>query len=101
MRIKFSNKTKAYWLNYFGYWLIFSLFSAIISTTSANEGESIKFGFKYGFMVASIVSSFVLAHMIAKKYSKNEEIEELRVKEGLNHKDFNSKYGSLFKIYDK
>jgi hypothetical protein len=100
MRIKLSNKNKAYWLNYLGYWLVFILCSLVLSSIDHYDGEPLVFNFKLGFIITSIISSFILAHFIAKKYRRNEEIDELRVKEGLDYKEFNSKYGHLLKIID-
>ncbi len=48
-----------------------------------------------------MIASFILAHKIAKKYSRNEELDELRAKEGLDYKSFNSKYAKIFEIFDK
>lgn len=72
MKIKLSDKSKTYWINYFGYWLIFVLFWLIISGAGNYESEPIHFDFKFGFIFTSIITSFILAHFVAKKYSGNE-----------------------------
>lgn len=101
MKIKISSKSKTYWFNYLSFWLIFILACVVLGNINTMDGEPKNLDLKLGFMITSIFSSFVLAHLIAKKYSKNEEVDELRVKEGLDYKEFNSKYGSLLKIMDK
>ena len=102
MKIKLSNKNKTYWLNYLGYWLIF-IFSCLVfgNIEYYDGGSPVGFDFKFGFMATSIISAFVLAHLIAKKYSKYEQLDEFRIKEGLDYKEFNSKYGRLLEIMDK
>ena len=92
---------KVYLKNYFGFWLIFVFICLIASYVSNYDGEPRNFDFKSGFIFTSIIASFILANLIAKKYSKNEEIDELRKKEGLDYKEFNLKYGKVFEIYDK
>jgi uncharacterized membrane-anchored protein len=99
MKIKLSNKNRAYWINYAGYWLIFILISLALG--SANYDDLGSFNFKLGFIGTSIIASFVLANNVAKKYRRYEEMDELRIKEGLEQREFNQKYGKLFDIIDK
>ena len=102
MKTKISSKKKAYWKNYFGFWLVFIVACLIMGNIDSYDGgPSGSFSFRTGFIIVSIVSTFILAHLVAKKYSKNEEVDELRVKEGLTYQEFNSKYGKLFEILDK
>jgi len=99
MKFKFQFKNKNYWKNYLGYWAIFALAVLITGHGSVENGEPDDY--KHGFLFVSIITSFILANLIAKKYSISDEIDELRIKEGLEHKEFNSKYGKIFEIYDK
>lgn len=102
MKIKLSNKGKAYWINYFGFWGIFIIACLIMANTDSYDGgPSNTFDFKTGFIITSIIASFFLAHFVARKYSRNEELDELRVKEGLSYQEFNSKYGKILEIIDK
>jgi len=78
MRINFSNKSKVYWTNYFGYWLIFILVSIILGSINRIEDGPIFFNFKEGFVITSIISTFILAHMIARKYSGYNDIDKIR-----------------------
>lgn len=99
MKIKISNVNKLYWINYLAYWLIFALI--VLITSGSGDGESWNFNLKFGLIATSAISSFILAHFVAKKFYRSEKIDELRIKEGLEYKEFNSKYGKLLDIIDK
>lgn len=88
---------KSYWINYLGYWAIFVFIVFMFSDYDLETGY---FDFKYGFLITCIISNFFLAHFVAKKYSRDEKIDELRTKEGLSYEEFNLKYGKLLDVLD-
>ncbi len=97
----FKKRTKkAYWLNYLYFWLTFVILWIMLSSTGMAEEDS-SFDLKYGFIFTAIISSFVLAHLIAKKFSRYEKLDELRIKEGLSQEEFRSKYYGVLEIDDK
>jgi len=96
---KISNKNKVYWLNLFYYWLIFIIASILVAGSRDLADEPTGFNFTFGFTFVSICSAFVLGHVIARKFSRGEELDELRTKEGLSHQEFRSKYGKVFDIF--
>jgi hypothetical protein len=101
MKIKLSDKNKFYWINYFGFWLIFAGVLFLVSVVINTDGEPNRYDFKTGYIVIATISTFILAHKIARSYERSVEIDELRVKENMEYKEFNAKYGKMMEIYNK
>lgn len=91
-------KDKIFWKNFFQYIIIFIFFAFLFSARESDSG-GVYFKFSEGYIFMSSLCVLYLGFKISRRFVNYEELEDLRIKKNMTHKEFNEKYEEIIDIY--
>lgn len=94
---KLPLKDKIFWKNLFYYIMIFIGACFLFSLGFEEYSE---FNLLDGYLITSFICVLWLGFKIAMNFSRNEDLNDLRIKEKLTWEEFRKKYKEIIDIYE-